>query len=237
MFKSGRWFSIMSCVTDRKTPAKRRAATSRPGRVERRKAETRGRIVAAARRLFAAQGVEQTTIREIAAEADIALGGFYNYFETKEAVLAALLRETLDEQLEFLIVRQDQVDDVAEQVSIAHRHLLAAVREDPDWGWLLVRLEAEHHFVDSALGARAARDLRRGLKSGRFDVANPLLALRGSGGALVGVIQGVLRGEFSPEDDCAHAEAVLRAFGVPPQDAAEIARRPLPTPPASSAAG
>ncbi len=237
MFKSGRQFSIMSSVTDRTTPAERRDATPRRGRVERRKAETRERIVAAARRLFAAQGVEQTTIREIAAEADIALGGFYNYFETKEAVLAALLRETLDEQLEFLIVRQDQVDDVAEQVSIAHRHLLAAVREDPDWGWLLVRLEAEHHFVDSALGARAARDLRRGLKSGRFDVANPLLALRGSGGALVGVIQGVLRGEFTARDDCAHAEAVLRAFGVPAKDAAEIARRPLPTPPASAAAG
>ena len=59
-------------------------------------------------------------------------------------------------------------------------------------------------------------------------MANPLLALRGSGGALVGVIQGVLRGEFGPEDDSAHAEGVLRSFGVPPEDAAEIARRPLP---------
>jgi AcrR family transcriptional regulator len=236
MFKSGRQFSILYRVSTQEPLAKRRAAASGPGRVERRKAETRGRIIGAARRLFAANGVEQTTIREIAAEADIALGGFYNYFETKEAVLAALLRETLDEQLRILILRQDQVDDVAEQVSIAHRHLLAAVREDPDWGWLLVRLEAEHHFVDSALGARAAEDLRRGLRSGRFDVANPLLALRASGGALVGVIQGVLRGEFAAKDDCAHAEAILRAFGVPPKDAAEIARRPLPEARSRSAA-
>jgi hypothetical protein len=140
------------------------------------------------------------------------------------------MRQTLDEQLQLLIARQEQVEDVAEQVSIAHRHLLAAVREDPDWGSLLVRLEAEHHFVDSTLGERASQDLRRGLASGRFEVTNPLLALRGSAGALVGVVQGVLRGEFTPEDDSAHAEAVLRAFGVPPKDAAAIARRPLPEP-------
>ena len=150
-------------------------------------------------------------------------------------MLAALLEEALSEQLELLTLRQDQVDDVAERVSIAHRHLLAAAREDPDWGWLLVRLDVDHHIVDSVLRERAARDLRQGVKSGRFSVSNPPLALRASGGALLGVIQGVLRGEFSATDDCAHAEGVLRSFGVAPEDAAEIARRPLPPLPEDAA--
>lgn len=194
----------------------------------RRKAMTRAKLLAAARRLFASQGFEPTTIRDIAAEADIALGSFYNYFQTKEEVLAALLDAALTEQLELLILRQDQVDDVAERVSIAHRHLLAAVREDPDWGWLLLRLEVDHQIIDSALGQRAAHDLREGIEQGRFRVSRELLALRAAGGALLGVMPGVLAGEFTADDDCAHAEGVLRSFGVDPGEAAEVARRPLP---------
>jgi AcrR family transcriptional regulator len=234
MFKSGHMFSIITLVHDQLMAGRRGASPNEQGRVERRKAQTRARVLAAARALFASRGVEQTTIREIAADADIALGGFYNYFRTKDDVLAALIEENLGEQLRLLILRQEQVDDVAERVSIAHRHLLAAAREDPDWGWLLVRLEPDHQVIDSVLRERAARDLRDGLKSGRFDVPNPTLALRASGGALLGVVQGVLRGELKPRDDQAHAEGILRAYGVPPREAAEVARRPLPPLPADA---
>jgi len=59
-------------------------------------------------------------------------------------------------------------------------------------------------------------------------VAKAELALQASGGALLAVIQGVLRGAFSAKDDCAHAEGVLRSYGLSPDEAAEIARRPLP---------
>jgi AcrR family transcriptional regulator len=68
---------------------RRRALT----RNERRRAQTRARLLAAGRKLFAAQGFEQTTIRDIAGDADTALGSFYNHFGTKEDVLAALLED------------------------------------------------------------------------------------------------------------------------------------------------
>lgn len=202
--------------------------TETPGRNARRKAETRARILAAARHRFATQGVEATTIRDIAGEADIALGGFYNYFRTKEDVLAELLGEALAAQLDQQRRRWRGVEDVAERVAIAHRHLLASAREDPDWGGLLVRLDVSQQIVNEVLGDVARRDLDEGLRSGRFAVARPELALQASGGALIGVIPGVLAGVFGPEDDQAHAEGVLRSFGVPAAEAAQIARRPLP---------
>ena len=216
-------------------PRRPRTSAATPDRNERRKARTRAKLLAAGRHLFASQGFEQTTIRDIAAAADIALGGFYNYFPTKDDVLTALLEDALTGQLRLLVLRQGQVEDVAERVSIAHRHLLAAVREDPDWGWLLLRLQVDHQVVESALGERAGGDLAQGIASGRFAVSNPRLALLASGGALLGVVPGVLRGEFSAADDCAHAEGILRGFGVDPHDAAEIARRPLPALPEDGA--
>lgn len=228
MFKSVTSFTILRGMEAAKLTGTPGGDAPQEGRVARRKAETRARILGAARSLFARQGVEQTTIREIAGAADIALGGFYNYFRTKDDVLAALLEATLAEQDVVMEQRQRSVADVAERMSIGHRHLLAMAREDPEWGRLLVRLDAEHQLLSRVLGERASRDLEEGVAGGRFAVAGTRLALRAMGGALMGVIQGNLAGELGPQDDSAHAEGVLRALGIPPAEAAEIARRPLP---------
>ena len=201
---------------------------NRGGRVERRKQRTRAKLLAAARHLFAGRGVERTTIAEIAEHTDIAIGSFYNYFSTKEELLDALLEEALSEQLRLLRLRQAQVSDPAEKISIAHRHLVRVMRTDSDWAWLLVRLEFPRRVALSALGDAARIDLRAGIRAGRFRVTNPTLALNASGGALCAVIHAQLVGEGSSNADSEHAEGVLRSFGLDPVEAAVIARRPLP---------
>jgi AcrR family transcriptional regulator len=208
----------------------RRDATGEPqgGRVQRRKERTRLALLAAARELYAARGVESTTIAEIAAHADIAIGSFYNYFRTKEELLDALIAQELAAQLRLLELRQAQVDDPAEKISVAHRHLVRVAQTDADWAWLLVRLEVPYRVAWSVLGKAASRDLREGLRAGRFAVANPRLALTAAGGALFSVIHAQLVGEGSRHADAEHAEGVLRSFGLDRAQAAEIARRPLP---------
>jgi AcrR family transcriptional regulator len=57
------------------------------------KAETRQRILEAARQLFAASGYEASTTRDIADAAGIANGTLFNYFPSKEAILASLVAE------------------------------------------------------------------------------------------------------------------------------------------------
>jgi AcrR family transcriptional regulator len=59
------------------------------------KAATRQRILEAARQRFAAGGFEASTTRDIADAAGIASGTLFNYFATKEAILAALAAEAL----------------------------------------------------------------------------------------------------------------------------------------------
>jgi len=53
-------------------------------------AATRERIEAAARRLFAARGVDGTSIRDIAQAAGVAEGSLYRHFPSKEALAHAL---------------------------------------------------------------------------------------------------------------------------------------------------
>lgn len=202
--------------------------TSTPDRHARRRARTRAKLVGAARELFAAQGVDATTIAEIGENADTAHGSFYNHFSTKDEILAAVFEDALTDQFRLLEERRAAVTDPAERVAVAHRHLLAAVREDPGWGWLIVRLPLPHTVVAAVLGDDAGADLRDGLAAGRFRVDDPVVALHASGGALLGIMVLVLEGGAGPDADSAHAAGVLRMFGLPPDDAARIAARPLP---------
>ena len=64
-----------------------------------RKAELEGfkrdRILSAAREVFAERGLENTTMRQIAAAAGYVAGTLYLHFDSKEAIYAALVRESL----------------------------------------------------------------------------------------------------------------------------------------------
>jgi hypothetical protein len=85
-----------------------------------------------------------------------------------------------------------------------------------------------HGVAHDVMREAATADLRAGVRSRRFHVTDIDTAWYASAGAAIGVIHAVLRGELGSEADSAHAEGVLRSFGVPPAEAAEIARRPLP---------
>lgn len=61
-----------------------------PGRRERRRLETRDKIFRAALRLFSERGFFETTTEQITEAADVGQGTFFNYFPSKQHVLAVL---------------------------------------------------------------------------------------------------------------------------------------------------
>ena len=65
--------------------------------------DTRRRIYEAALALFREQGFEQTTMRDIAAKADVALGAAYYYFTAKEAIVLDFYREVQESNDEAIL--------------------------------------------------------------------------------------------------------------------------------------
>src|SRR6478736_4100051 len=59
------------------------------------KTATRKRIVEAAQKLFAREGFEPTTTRDIAQAAHIAVGTLFNYFPTKESIVDSLVSDAV----------------------------------------------------------------------------------------------------------------------------------------------
>ena len=192
----------------------------------RRREQTRRKLLDAARALFARQGLENTRINEITDEADVGFGSFYNHFESKEAIVEAVLAEMVAEQGAAVDAVTTQLDDPAESVAAAHRYFVRFARTDPDWAWLLIRLDQVTALA--SLSPFAQRDLDRGIKAGRFKVPNERVALFATAGALLAVMRDVLDGHAPKDADRHHAEGILRMLGLSAEDAADVARRPMP---------
>lgn len=198
------------------------------GRRERRKLETRAKLLAAARSLFADQGVDATRINEITDGADVGFGSFYNYFDSKDAIVAAVVDAVAAELGDTIAAATSDLPDAAEVQAVAHRAIIARAAAEPTVGWLMVRLELSHDLVSTALGPYALRDLQRGIDEGRFSVPDLGATLIAIGGALLGVVRAVLQGRTGPDPGVAHAVVVLQMLGIPADEALEIAQRPLP---------
>ena len=96
------------------------------------KAERRQQILTAARDEFAKRGYHQTTIDDIVAQAGVARGTFYLYFEDKRAVFSDLI-DRFAAQLAMTIVRittDDPTENVADQVRENIRRIIGTCLSD-----------------------------------------------------------------------------------------------------------
>jgi len=80
-----------------KTPTAKSATAPAPGRRERNKIDKLRRIKEAARDLFVSKGFDDTTIREIAALAEVGLGTVFVYAKNKRDLLFLIANDGLDE--------------------------------------------------------------------------------------------------------------------------------------------
>lgn len=69
--------------------------------------DTRRKIYDAALELFREKGFEQTTMRDIAAKAGVALGGAYYYFSSKESIVLAFYQEMQEGSHEEIVAAME----------------------------------------------------------------------------------------------------------------------------------
>ncbi len=211
--------------------------TQKTDRVARRRERTRQRILEVAEDLVRERGVEAVTIDDITDAADIARRSFYHHFESKHDLLVPVARahtRSLNRRIDRLI---ENLDDPAEVVAVGLRHTLRGFVDDPLCAWFILHSGLPHDRLREGIGESAARDLERGVKTGRFLLPNPQVLGDLFSGAVVGVLSAYLNGTVGEADLDDVVEYMLRLLGVPPQDAREITRRPLPPLPADPGEG
>ncbi len=198
-------------------------------RGSRRRLETRGRLIAAARRIIASQGaIDAVPISEITEEADVGVGSFYNHFDSRDELFQAVVSETVEAHGQVLDRLTAEMTDIAEVFAACARLTIRMVDDDPVWGSFVVRTGIYIQELRSALGYRLLRTLRRGFHTGRFLGTDEPTMFAMIAGAIFGVMQARLKGLVPDDADCLLAGNLLRLLGLPDDEATEMARRPLP---------
>ena len=108
----------------------------------------RGEILQAAQRLFVERGFHGTSMRQIAQEAGIALGGIYNHFSSKEEIFTAVFLERHPYIDVLPVLKSAQGETVEEFVRDAAHRLVGSLGQRTDFLNLtfieLVEFEGKH---------------------------------------------------------------------------------------------
>jgi AcrR family transcriptional regulator len=197
------------------------------GRRGRRKLEARRRLLAAARQVLAESGEENLRIGDITEMADIGFGTFYSHFESKEAIVEAVLTEVLAGVASAIGTRALAFTDPAETASFSYRQFVRFARDEPELAAVLTKLAGADELFENSLMPYARKTLERGIDSGRFHIDDIELCLTSVAAAAFAAIKGVLAGRVGPHADASGAEMMLRGFGLDAPAAKAIAHREL----------
>ncbi len=137
--------------------------TPKLARGARRRRRTRAKLLSGARAVMARKGADATTIQEITEEADVGFGSFYTHFESKDAIVEAIMAETVETFGNALDRISEAVTDPAEVLAASLRYGVQRAIDEPDMGWFLVHTGLSAHRMRFGLGVRMARDIRLGI--------------------------------------------------------------------------
>ncbi len=200
-----------------------------PTRTDRRRAQTRAALIAAAQRLLA-EGRTEVSVQEITATADVGLGSFYNHFADKAELWKAALRATTTAHGELVATLTHGMTDPAEVFCVGLRLTGRLQRTSPELLRILLHVGIGGIAADRGLGSHAMKDLSASIAAGRFDVSDPRLAWAMTTGALLGLVA-VLDADPSADAEALADEMARRllvAFGLSRAEARRMASRPLP---------
>jgi AcrR family transcriptional regulator len=195
-------------------------------RTDRRRERTRARLTDATRSLITEKGVSGLRINEITERADVALGSFYNHFDSKEEIVEAVVSDSLRELAEALAT--EQLEDPAELVSVAIRRFVGLAYDDPAFARLVVHLNHADALFASAVHPAARMAVDIGVASGRFQIEDIEVVVTAILGGALALMRSIVDERLGKGVETAFAETSLRSLGVPLADAAKIVRLPLP---------
>jgi AcrR family transcriptional regulator len=188
---------------------------------------TRSSLIAAAYRVFARKEADAVTIDEIIAEAAVARGTFYNYFQTREEVLTAVAAALSDEMNHSIWAQSAEIEDPATRMAIAIRQFLHQAIRDSTWGWVIVRYGLVAAPLSETIATGVTIDLEAGIRLQRFQVTNQQAAIDLILGTGLMAMRTILGGHSEPDYPEQITELILKTLGVEAEEAHSIAFQDL----------
>lgn len=158
---------------------------NKKSRMERKKDETRKKILMVAVDLFKRQGFDETTVEQIANEADVAKGTVFNHFPEKEAIIYEHIQSVIQEQTPAMLEHLNQLPDT-------RTRLIAVLQKTLEWMHIDLSTDLfERHFTYKiSQWVHAVKHLDRSVSTGFSTIMEHIFRL--------GVEAGEIRPDMNP---------------------------------------
>lgn len=184
-------------------------------RSERRREDTRRKLMRAAYEIIADRGLEGLVIQDISQSADVGYGTFYNHFPSKEAIVDAVIEAGLRRILVLSDRLSEVASDRAEAFGMELRICLRASRTDRVWGWFVIRsILSRGQTLRIGIADNLRRNIERGVGTGEFQCDDIEMARHMVGGLLlVGAIN-LVSAEMPQNYEDRLVKTALRQLGI-----------------------
>ncbi len=188
------------------------------------------RLYAAAIELFAQKGVSQVSISELAEHAGVARGTVYNHISSVEQLFEEVATTLTQDMNQRVLLSLRHYPDLDSKIACTIRLYIQRAHEEPSWGLFVCRFgfnaPALRRLGAGVLIKLLLSGMERGHYSLRPDQLSSMVVMISSSviGSMYLVREG-LRTWRDAGSDC--AELVLRALGLPAEQARSVAQQPL----------
>lgn len=130
------------------------AAPPQPNRYDKRRAKTREQLLRAARVVFERDGFHAARLADVAIEAKVSTGTFYNYYDSKAELFRDLMADVVDGLIEHSDDRLPTSDPIA-GIEIANRAYVRGYRRNARLMSLLLQIaEQDTELLERRLAIR-----------------------------------------------------------------------------------
>lgn len=201
------------------------SGTEAPTGYHRKRARTRRLLITAGMEVLARRGPDGATVGEIAGEAGVSPGTFYNHFPSLIDLVEAITGE-LQTGVEIASTTLDSIDnDPAIRVAIGTEQLLAMTTNDAASAAAFVSLLAAIPSFRLRIRSVIEQAVQRGVDTESFDVTDVGAATDAVLGSVVQWIRSDLARESTGVPVTDRATLILRLLGVSKRDAQRIVKR------------
>ena len=199
-----------------------------PNRAQRRRMQTRDKLIEAGRQVFAEKGVDAATIQDITETADVGRGSFYNFFDTKEELVEAIVAELLEYLVQVEAAVSAEYEDPVTALAIALRSSYRVITANEVLAWFIVRTQRIGGPVAEQFQTLTQTLIERGREQGRVKVGDAGIAVVLLGGGMLAAIEMMLVGRLPKDGIDGVVEHMLLGLGVSPAVCRKVMSMPLP---------
>ncbi|MEO8605966.1 MAG: TetR/AcrR family transcriptional regulator [bacterium] len=187
-------------------------------RAQRRREQTAGALLEAARRVLSAKGYHGTKIVDIARTAGVGVGTFYLYYPTKEALFLELVEDTVARLKVELDAVRAQVADPVEQSRTRTLTFLSFAQENRELFRIVFGHGASFNDVVRNCQRGFVRDLHEiiagGMHDGAFRDGNAMIWAQAIIGMSLQVVSWWIEQDNVPIEDVAASLSELTLHGM-----------------------